>query len=40
MDRHVLDEFFGRRGPAATMVEVSSPSHLDYLIGIEAVVAL
>jgi len=29
--RLVRDEFFGLRGPASTMVEVSSLSHPDYL---------
>lgn len=35
--RAVRDEFFGARGPASTMVEVSSLSHPDYLIEVEAV---
>jgi hypothetical protein len=38
--RLVRDEFFGLRGPASTMVEVSSLSHPDYLIEIEAVAVL
>ncbi len=38
--RLVRDEFFGLRGPASTMVEVSSLSHPDYLIEIEAVAIL
>jgi enamine deaminase RidA (YjgF/YER057c/UK114 family) len=38
--RQVRDEFFGVRGPASTMVEVSSLSHPDYLIEIEAVAIL
>ena len=38
--RVVRDEFFGLRGPASTMVEVSSLSHPDYLIEIEAVAVL
>jgi enamine deaminase RidA (YjgF/YER057c/UK114 family) len=38
--RLVRDEFFGVRGPASTMVEVSSLSHPDYLIEIEAVAIL
>ena len=38
--RVVRDEFFGLRGPASTMVEVSSLSHPDYLIEIEAVAIL
>lgn len=35
--RVVRDEFFGARGPASTMVEVSSLSHPDYLIEVEAI---
>jgi 2-iminobutanoate/2-iminopropanoate deaminase len=35
--RVVRDEFFGVRGPASTMVEVSSLSHPDYLIEVEAI---
>jgi 2-iminobutanoate/2-iminopropanoate deaminase len=35
--RTVRDEFFGARGPASTMVEVSSLSHPDYLIEVEAI---
>jgi 2-iminobutanoate/2-iminopropanoate deaminase len=35
--RVVRDEFFGPRGPASTMVEVSSLSHPDYLIEVEAI---
>ena len=38
--RVVRDEFFGPRGPASTMVEVSSLSHPDYLIEVEAVAIL
>ena len=38
--RVVRDEFFGQRGPASTMIEVSSLSHPDYLIEIEAVAVL
>jgi 2-iminobutanoate/2-iminopropanoate deaminase len=38
--RVVRDEFFGQRGPASTMVEVSSLSHPDYLIEIEAIAIL
>jgi enamine deaminase RidA (YjgF/YER057c/UK114 family) len=35
--RVVRDEFFGQRGPASTMVEVSSLSHPDDLIEVEAI---
>jgi enamine deaminase RidA (YjgF/YER057c/UK114 family) len=38
--RVVRDEFFGERGPASTMVEVSSLSHPDYLIEVEALAVL
>jgi enamine deaminase RidA (YjgF/YER057c/UK114 family) len=38
--RVVRDEFFGQRGPASTMIEVSSLSHPDYLIEVEAVAIL
>jgi 2-iminobutanoate/2-iminopropanoate deaminase len=38
--RVVRDEFFGPRGPASTMVEVSSLSHPDYLIEVEAIAVL
>jgi len=38
--RVVRDEFFGQRGPASTMVEVSSLSHPDYLIEVEAIAVL
>ena len=35
--RAVRDEFFGNKGPASTLVEVSSLAHPDYLIEVEAV---
>ena len=35
--RTVRDEFFGPKGPASTMVEVSALAHPDYLIEVEAV---
>jgi enamine deaminase RidA (YjgF/YER057c/UK114 family) len=38
--RVVRDEFFGRRGPASTMVEVSSLSHPDHLIEVGAIAVL
>jgi enamine deaminase RidA (YjgF/YER057c/UK114 family) len=38
--RGVRDEFFGVRGPASTMVEVSSLSHPDYLIEVEAIAVI
>ena len=38
--RVVRDEVFGAKGPASTMVEVSSLSHPDYLIEVEALAVL
>jgi len=38
--RAVRDEVFGARGPASTMVEVSSLSHPDYLIEVEAIAVI
>lgn len=38
--RVVRAGFFGQRGPASTMVEVSSLSHPDYLIEVEAIAVL
>jgi enamine deaminase RidA (YjgF/YER057c/UK114 family) len=38
--RTVRDEFFGTRGPASTMVEVSSLSHPDDLIEVEAIAVI
>jgi len=35
--RAVRDEFFGTKGPASTMVEISALAHPDYLIEVEAV---
>jgi 2-iminobutanoate/2-iminopropanoate deaminase len=35
--RTVRDEFFGSRGPASTMVEVSALAHPEYLIEVEAI---
>jgi 2-iminobutanoate/2-iminopropanoate deaminase len=35
--RSVREEFFGAKGPASTMVEVSSLAHPDYLIEVEAI---
>ena len=35
--RTVRDEFFGKKGPASTMIEVSKLAHPDYLIEIEAI---
>jgi 2-iminobutanoate/2-iminopropanoate deaminase len=34
--RELRDEFFGVRGPASTMIEVSALADPDYLIEIEA----
>jgi 2-iminobutanoate/2-iminopropanoate deaminase len=35
--RIVRDEFFGPKGPASTMVQVSALAHPDYLIEVEAI---
>jgi len=35
--RTLRDEFFGPRGTASTMVEVSKLAHPDYLVEIEAI---
>jgi len=36
----VREEFFGARGPASTMVEVSALAHPDYLIEVEAIAVI
>ena len=38
--RVVRDEFFGAKGPASTMVEVTHLAHPDYLIEIEAIAVI
>jgi 2-iminobutanoate/2-iminopropanoate deaminase len=38
--RAVREEFFGARGPASTMVEVSALAHPDYLIEVEAIAVI
>ena len=38
--RSVREEFFGAKGPASTMVEVSSLAHPDYLIEVEAIAVI
>jgi enamine deaminase RidA (YjgF/YER057c/UK114 family) len=35
--RVVREEFFGAKGPASTMVQVSALAHPDYLIEVEAI---
>jgi len=35
--RAIREEFFGAKGPASTVVEVSALAHPDYLIGVEAI---
>ena len=35
--RTVRDGFFGQHRPASTMVQVSSLSHPDYMIEVEAI---
>jgi hypothetical protein len=36
----VRDEAFGQRGPASTIVEVTSLSHPDYMIEVEAIAVI
>jgi enamine deaminase RidA (YjgF/YER057c/UK114 family) len=38
--RAVRDQFFGAKGPASTLVEVSALAHPDYLIEIEAIAVI
>jgi enamine deaminase RidA (YjgF/YER057c/UK114 family) len=38
--RAVRDEFFGAKGPASTLVEISALAHPDYLIEIEAIAVI
>ena len=38
--RSVREEFFGAKGPASTMVEVSALAHPDYLIEVEAIAVI
>lgn len=33
----IREEFFGKKGPASTMVEVSSLAHPDWMIEVEAI---
>jgi enamine deaminase RidA (YjgF/YER057c/UK114 family) len=35
--RVIREEFFGAKGPASTMIEVSALAHPDYLIEVEAI---
>ena len=36
----IREEFFGRKGPASTLVEISSLAHPDWMIEIEAIAVL
>jgi 2-iminobutanoate/2-iminopropanoate deaminase len=36
----VREEFFGRKGPASTLVEVSALAHPDWLVEVEAIAVL
>lgn len=38
--RTVRDEFFGAKGPASTMIEVSKLAHPDYMVEIEAIAVI
>jgi len=34
------DEFFGKKGPASTLIEISALAHPDWLIEVEAIAVL
>ena len=36
----VREEYFGKKGPASTLIEISSLAHPDWMIEIEAIAAL
>ena len=36
----IREEFFGKKGPASTLVEISSLAHPDWMIEIEAIAVL
>ena len=36
----IREEFFGRKGPASTLVEVSALAHPDWMIEIEAIAVI
>jgi enamine deaminase RidA (YjgF/YER057c/UK114 family) len=36
----IREEFFGKKGPASTLIEISSLAHPDWMIEIEAIVVL
>jgi enamine deaminase RidA (YjgF/YER057c/UK114 family) len=36
----IREEFFGRKGPASTLVQVAALAHPDYLIEIEAIAVI
>lgn len=36
----IREEFFGRKGPASTMVEISALAHPDWMIEIEAIAVI
>src|SRR5688500_4107955 len=36
----IREEFFGRKGPASTLVEISSLAHPDWMIEIEAIAVI
>ena len=36
----IREEFFGKKGPASTLVEISSLAHPDWLIEIEAIAVI
>ena len=36
----IREEFFGKKGPASTLVEISSLAHPDWMIEVEAIAVL
>ena len=36
----IREEFFGKKGPASTLIEISSLAHPDWMIEIEAIAVL
>jgi enamine deaminase RidA (YjgF/YER057c/UK114 family) len=36
----IREEFFGKKGPASTLVQVAALAHPDYLIEVEAIVVI
>ena len=36
----IREEFFGKKGPASTLIEISALAHPDWMIEIEAIAVL